>query len=380
MASKYELTISTNYVPDWTYIEAFRELFQNAIDNEITNPDNKMGFSFIPYDEGSETGIGDVVISNKSSSLDASSLLLGSTTKANDVNTLGKHGEGYKIAFMVLLREGKTVKVCNYGKNETWEARLVKSRRFSGELVPVITVHSKQIWEKYKDNNLSIIVGNVSKSEWEAIKNKNLHLQNNVESIECPNIGRVLTSEKEAGNIYAQGLFICHSDNIRYGYDFVPSAVQLDRDRKLLRDFDISWNTSKMWRVLTGVSDKCCEMAAQLVEDDENDVKYIVSAWSADSNISNLANKLAENFVIRYGVESTPVVSTEDLQDALDCGEKPVIINSTMADVLKISSNNTVKTHKKKTIKEKFEEFMEKIEGKLDDDELEEFRGLIEQL
>ena len=80
MASKYELTISTNYVPDWTYIEAFRELFQNAIDNEITNPDNKMGFSFIPYDEGSETGVGDVVISNKSSSLDASSLLLGSTT------------------------------------------------------------------------------------------------------------------------------------------------------------------------------------------------------------------------------------------------------------------------------------------------------------
>ena len=60
-----------------------------------------------------------------------------------------------------------------------------------------------------------------------------------------------------------------------------------------------------MWRVMTGVSDKCCEMAAQLVEDYEDDVKYIVSAWSADSNISNLANKLAENFVIRYGVEST---------------------------------------------------------------------------
>ena len=51
-----------------------------------------------------------------------------------------------------------------------------------------------------------------------------------------------------------------------------------------------------------------------------------------------------------------------------------------MADVLKISSNNTVKTHRKKTIKEKFEEFMEKIEGKLDDDELEEFRELIGQL
>jgi len=28
MKSRYELTISTKYVPDWTYIEAIRELFE----------------------------------------------------------------------------------------------------------------------------------------------------------------------------------------------------------------------------------------------------------------------------------------------------------------------------------------------------------------
>lgn len=31
MASKYELSISTDYVPDWTYVEAIREIFSKEI-------------------------------------------------------------------------------------------------------------------------------------------------------------------------------------------------------------------------------------------------------------------------------------------------------------------------------------------------------------
>lgn len=103
MQSKFELSISTGYVPDWGIVEAFRELYQNAIDNETINPENKASFSFVQEDEKTGT----VRITNKTSVLTKESLLLGSTTKANDENTIGKHGEGYKIAFMVLLRNGK---------------------------------------------------------------------------------------------------------------------------------------------------------------------------------------------------------------------------------------------------------------------------------
>ena len=42
---------------------------------------------------------------------------------------LGGSGEGYKIAFMVLLRNNKGIKVYNYGNRETWDAKLVKSKR-----------------------------------------------------------------------------------------------------------------------------------------------------------------------------------------------------------------------------------------------------------
>lgn len=44
--TKFELTISTNYVPDWTYVEALRELFQNALDQQTENPANKMLFEY----------------------------------------------------------------------------------------------------------------------------------------------------------------------------------------------------------------------------------------------------------------------------------------------------------------------------------------------
>ena len=45
---KYELTISKNYVPDWGVKEAIRELFQNALDQEIVDSNNSM---FFAYDE-----------------------------------------------------------------------------------------------------------------------------------------------------------------------------------------------------------------------------------------------------------------------------------------------------------------------------------------
>ena len=117
------------------------EIFQNALDNEIANPENKMGFN---YDEENQR----LTISNKTSVLNPESLLLGSSTKRDDKDTIGKHGEGYKIAFMVLLREGKDIKVYNYSAREIWETRLVKAKRYNNRLVPTIFINKQAIWNK----------------------------------------------------------------------------------------------------------------------------------------------------------------------------------------------------------------------------------------
>ena len=153
MKSKYELTISTGYVPKWTYIEAVRELFQNAIDNEAVNSENKMSVCYADDK---------LLIANKTSKLTLDSLLLGSSTKRDDERTIGQHGEGYKIAFMVLLREGKSVTVYNYGANEIWTTKIVNSRRYNGAQVIQIEVEKNPIWKKAPDKDLTIEIGGIS--------------------------------------------------------------------------------------------------------------------------------------------------------------------------------------------------------------------------
>ena len=44
--SKIELTLAPTYVPTWTLVDAIRELFQNALDQEVQNPENKASWEY----------------------------------------------------------------------------------------------------------------------------------------------------------------------------------------------------------------------------------------------------------------------------------------------------------------------------------------------
>ena len=167
---KYELSISADYVPEWGITEAVREYFQNSIDEETRDSGNKM---FFDYDRENQT----IQIGNKHSDLDIKTLLFGVTTKNNDSAMIGNHGEGYKIATVVLLRLGKTVVFQNYCRREIWRPRLVKSRKYGGVLVPTFFVDTEAIWKQVPEHSLIIEVGGVTEEEYEQIRAANLHLQ-----------------------------------------------------------------------------------------------------------------------------------------------------------------------------------------------------------
>lgn len=241
MTSKFELSLSPDYVKDWTVQDALRELIQNALDQETVIPDNKAS---IHWDETT----GELTISNKSSILKRSSLLLGATTKSDDSNTIGCFGEGYKLAMLVLLRNCHDVTILNYGAKEVWKPRFVKSRRYGTDVLTVF-VESLAIWNKVPDDNLSIIVDGIDSEIYNNLKQRTLVLQDAKYDCIETDMGRILTSPQHRGMIYVNGLYVTMVDRLDYGYDFKPSEIKIGRDRNLVNAFDVQWATSQMWLI-----------------------------------------------------------------------------------------------------------------------------------
>lgn len=222
MTSKFELSLSPDYVKDWTVQDALRELIQNALDQETVIPDNKAGINW--------DGLSTLTISNKSSVLKRSSLFLGATTKSDDSNTIGCFGEGYKIAMLVLLRNGNNVTILNYGAKEIWKPRLVKSRRY-GTTVLTVFVESMAIWSKAPDDNISIIVDGVDSKVYDELKQRTLVLQDDYDYV-TTDIGRILTSPQHRGKVFVNGFYTTTVDTLEYGYDFKPSEIKIGSDKE----------------------------------------------------------------------------------------------------------------------------------------------------
>lgn len=372
MVSKFELSISTGYVPDWGLIESFRELFQNALDNETMNPENKMGWH---YDEKS----GEVRITNKTSKLSVESLLLGSGTKHDRDDTIGKHGEGYKIAFMVLLRNNKSIRVDNYSANEVWEVRLVKSRKYKGQLVPTVFVNKEPIWKKKPNDDLTIVISGITAEEYKELEIKNLHLRKQeVKCIAETCKGRILDNESEAGNIYVAGLYVTNINSLRYGYDFSPKVISLDRDRKIVDSFNIKWTASEIWCMASDNSE-VNKLAVELVYESAPDTEYLSRmTYCGKSLFTTIANKFYED----NGNNAVPVTTNLEYE-AVQKSElgRPVIVSRDIASIITSDIlDETVKVLKIITVKEQLKHFSEKIEDRLTDEELEEFNTLIEKV
>lgn len=356
--SKYRLTISPDYVPDWTYIEAVRELFQNALDNQVTNPENEMYFD---YDKEAQV----LRIGNKTSVLQTSTLLMGSSSKRDDAKTIGKHGEGYKVALMVLLRSDKGVTFYNYGAKETWKTRMVKSRKFQGLAVPEITVEKQSFFRPVPNHDLIIEVQGISEEEYQGIVKANLHLQQGVEKYSTE-FGDVLLKEEHRGRVYVNGLFVAENTTITYGYNFKPQQIKLDRDRRMIDTFDLLWETSQIWREVEQP-----ELLSSLIYAEVADVKFLSNRFSRNT-LDTVKVHIEDKFVEEHGEDAIPVSNQQELEQVQEQGSKAVFVSEQVATMIKPRVSQRV-GFRQKTIVDKRIEWLEKIASKLTEEEVNEY-------
>ena len=348
---KFELTIASDYVPDWTIVDAIRELFQNALDQEAQNPSNKASWS---YD-------GDTFkISNRSSALTAETLLLGSTTKADDNRTIGQFGEGYKIATLVLLRNQKTVTIYNYGLREVWRPRFVQSRRFG---VPILTffIDKEYPWTKVPDNDLTIEVSGITDAEWyDQVVPSNLPLQPAYGIEDFTEYGEALADAEHAGLVFVNGLYVCRYKPYKFGYNFKPGHLDLDRDRKLVSDFDLKWLASKFWLN----NPRAVELAAEGIED----VAYLSSMLWKNRNLSKEA------------FEQFRLVSTQAEADRVPPGYKPIIVPENYKQLITSYADYEEPIDDTIPPLERLQVWFDDIRHKLSDTERKQFNLIMEEL
>ncbi len=368
--ANYELTVSMGYVPTWTHVEAVREIFQNAKDEETVNPQNKM---FFDYNEDTET----LLIGNKTGKLDKSTLLIGISDKRGDDKTIGQHGEGYKIATVVLLREGLSLKVYNFGCNEVWTARKIKSRRYGVEIPSFDITKAGSILRPVENHDLVFEIKGITPQMYNEIKESNLYLQGDIgETKDAGADGRLLLNPTYKGKIFVSGLYVCTDDRLHYGYDFVPCKIQLDRDRHTIAGWGLQSATADVI-----ASTKDVELIKKSIE--LFDGEYLKFRTSS-SSVKIASNEMAEEFFKKYGSNAVAVTSEDEKNEALSMGAIPCIVSQSIAEFIKNSSlyNKTIEESENlpMSLSDKLEDWFGRIKEFLPKNLLEEGEVLVEKI
>lgn len=316
--SRFELGLSIDYCADWKVYEAVREFVQNAYDEEIVNPKNKM---YWEYDKNSQS----LFISNKNGVMKTRSLLLGSTSKRDNPETIGRHGEGYKVATAVLMRLGKGVKIYNRLSGEVWTARVVHSRRYQADVV-VFDV-SKELFKARKNCDLTIELSGISEEEFADIRDKIIILSELKNGEDYMTVGKskILLNEKYKGMVFVGGLYVQTNESLMHGFDFEPSMVELDRDRSIVDSFNLQFLCAK---VISHCPD--IDFISEVKDTFEGEYIrcYLSNNTTLDSErLADLFDMEYKAFTDKYGENAIPVDNEDDFNRLSYLGKKPIMVS-----------------------------------------------------
>lgn len=373
----YELSLTENYVSDWTFNDAIRELIQNGTDQEIL--DSKNEFS-LEYDRGEKI----LRLKNSKSKLKINTLLLGSSTKSKNEDTVGQFGEGYKIAALVLNRLGKTFTIYNNEKKEVWTSRFKNSEKWKEK---ILSFYISQ--RETEETGLCIEVGNVSRDEYYELSEVWLKFdEDDYMSMDVvdTSYGEILLDEDYSGKVYVNGLFVDCNADLKYGYNFKPKHIKLERDRKACDSFNAREITCRMiaeGMVNGGIP---IEEVDRLVSESVDDV-FNFEYNTYENDVQKVQEALLKVFDKQNPQPySIPVSSQEEIKKVKAYGGNPVVVPDKAAKLFEKESERRFEELIKipcvigMTLKDRFLRWYNAYEEKLPDYSKTELKSLIEEL
>lgn len=371
----YELTLTPNYVSNWDFNNAMRELIQNGIDQQVMDRNKEFSIS---YDGISRK----LTLRNSGNSmLKINTLLLGKSSKANNDDTVGQFGEGYKIAALVLNRLGKTFTVYNNEKKEVWETKFKNSEKWK-EKILAFYIRKRETEEK----GLCIEIGNVSHDEFNGLYDVWIKLGgDDYEKVETK-YGEIITDEDYSGRVYVNGLFVDCNSNLKYGYNFKPKYINLERDRKTCDSWNVEEITSLMIAEGMVKGDIPIETVERMVKENMDDV-YHFEFNTYEHDVKEVQKMLIKSFDNQNPQPySIPVNTQEQIKKVKAYGGNPVVVPDKVAKLLKNETNKRLEelsklpVSKTMTLKERFSLWYDIYAEKIEQTGREELKRLIEEL
>lgn len=293
----YELTLSKNYVHSWKLKEAIREIMQNAIDSEADG--NEMSLS---YNNGTLT------VTNYGVNLEASTLVMGGDiSKRNDDSKIGGFSEGYKLALIVLLREGMNVKI--YTNNQIWIPQFRMSENYGIETMHIDVFEFDEYDFVEQDDMISFEISGMPYEEFKKIRDKNISMLRNMgysigDTINSE-YGEILLDKEYAGKMFVSGLFIQEDSTFKYGYNFNPQYVKLDRDRSAVNYYELKELTAKALSNQPNI-----EIVKKSISKSYIDTKSLEDV--IDDASKEFIDNFSNDFMKRHNIDEDTFVGTEN--------------------------------------------------------------------
>lgn len=288
----YQLPIARTYIRHWGLRESARELLQNALDY-LKGLDEGASLDYAFFDDT-------LTITSRYASLAASTLLLGCTSKADDAEAIGSFGEGYKLALLVLTREGYPVRVLN-GAVE-WLPVFAYSETFGEE---VLTIEERPLG--YDSQGVTFEIRGLDSDAKDMVRSICLRMQPLMRDVIGTDYGHILPSHP--GKLYVGGLFVCDTE-MKHGYDVNPAHLQLERDRQTVDGFSLKFLTRDMW-----LATKRWDDVISMLESEAEDVSLIQHTKVP----AELAEQAAARFESAHGT-ALPVTSQAQADKYRDRG------------------------------------------------------------
>ena len=311
-------TISAQYVPDWGVYEGIRELVQNGLDAD----DKGFRFDIVYIRDRHE-----LVIYNEGTSITRSNLLLGNTTKRGDDSQRGMYGEGFKVGILALIRQGKDVVISNGINNEIIRSEIKRHPQYGNVEVLCFNTEQTDSIMPIDNGKLIFLISGITPQEVSDIKGKFLHWDGlELGDYYKTDVGRVLTQKKHKGMIFSRGLYVCNIDKLSYGYDF--DQLVLGRDRNLASQFDVCWETSRLWSYLASKRSKD-DIVIEMLKSNAPDIEYIDSFPS-----TKVQESLVTDFYKSNTPTSYPCRNDYEKKEAAKMGYTPVFVSETYGKLI----------------------------------------------